>query len=187
MADTKISAYAAVASIDGTEEYAVNESGTTKKATGAQQATYQEARIQQGVLCSDASDQTLTTATWTSLAFDTESWKVGDSDIHSTSVNNSRLTAQITGEYLVTGLVQWEAVAADFILQTRIYKNGGSVLWRFVGPSLNAGSFNGTSNVTGLVRLTATDYVELQAYHNQGSDYDAMSTGTRFGMYLVGR
>jgi hypothetical protein len=33
--------------------------------------------LQQGVLCSHASDTTCTTATWSTLAFDTEEWKVG--------------------------------------------------------------------------------------------------------------
>jgi hypothetical protein len=40
MADTKISDLTGVASVAGTNEFAVNEAGTSKKATAAQIATY---------------------------------------------------------------------------------------------------------------------------------------------------
>ena len=40
MADSKISDLSAVASVAGTNELAVNEAGTSKKATAAQLATY---------------------------------------------------------------------------------------------------------------------------------------------------
>ena len=188
MADTKISALTAVASIVGTEEHAVNEAGTTKKATGTQQAEYGESRLQQGVLCSHASDQAVVTSTWTALSFDTEEWKVGDSDIHSTVSNNSRLTAQIAGEYLVTAIVGGEAIASSFIVQARVRKNGtGAELWRDVTNSLNDGTLPTVVQCSALVQLSATDYVTLEAWHNRGSDLDALSAFTYFGMYLVGR
>lgn len=187
MADTKISALAAVASIDGTQEHAVNESGTTKKATGTQQAEYTESRLQNGVLCSHATDQTLTTGTWTTLAFDTEAFKVGDSAIHSTSTNNSRITAQITGEYILVALVRYDAAAADFIVGSRFYKNGSTQQWIETKPSTNDATYGSYGQMTAMLQLTAADYVELQAFHTRGSDLDVLSAATRFGVYLLGR
>jgi hypothetical protein len=188
MADSAISALTGVSSIDGTQEYAVNDSGTTKKATGTQQAAYGETRLQQGVLCSNSGTTTCTTGTWTSLAFDTEVWKVGESAIHSTVSNNSRLTAQITGEYVVGGEVHWVAVAAAFAVAARVIKNGSTELWRVQYPAVNSGSVNTIIALpAGLIQLSATDYVEFEAWHNRGSNLDVATGYTRFGMYLIGR
>jgi hypothetical protein len=188
MADSKISALTSVSSIDGTQEYAVNDSGTTKKATATQQTQYSETRMQQGVLCSHASDQAVTTSTWTALSFDTEEWKVGDSDTHSTVTNNERLTAQIDGEYIVTGVIGGEAIASSFIVQARLRLNGsGAELWRDIKNSLNDATFPTTVECSALVQLSATDYLTLEMWHNRGSDLDALSSFTSFGMYLVGR
>lgn len=187
MADSKISALTLVSSIDGTQGFAVNDGGTTRKATGAQQAAYQETRLQQGVLCSMAGDQAITTATWEELAFDTESWKVGDSAIHSTSSNNTRLTAQIAGEYFIVGAVQWEAIANSHVVQTRLYKNGASIPWRHTGASLNDATYSRISPIAAILRLAVDDYLELSAFHTRGSDVDVLSTNTNFGMYLLGR
>lgn len=188
MADTKISALAAVASIDGTEEIGVNESGTSKKATGAQIAAYQETRLQQGVLCTHASDQTLTTATWTPLDWDTETWKVGDAAIHSTSVNPERLTAQIDGEYMVTGIIAADPVAADFILSCRVRINATGEAAKVAVPNVNDAAIGTNLSVPSIiVQLSASDYVTVEVRHEKGSDGDILSTGSTFGMYLLGR
>jgi hypothetical protein len=187
MADSKISALTGVSSIDGTQEYPVNDGGTTKKATGTQQAAYTETRLQQGVACSHSVDQAITTATWTAIAFDAEEFKVGDTAIHSTSTNNSRLTAQVAGEYVIVASVQWEESASADVLRAQIQKNGSTEVWRDISPSINSGTFATTQDVTAVVQLSATDYVELRVYHNTGVDRDVNASMTRFGMYLVGR
>jgi hypothetical protein len=187
MADSKISKLPAVSSIDGTEEYAVNESNTSRKATATQQSQYTESRLQHGVLCSNSGAQTITTATWTELAWNTEVWKVGDSAIHSTSVNNSRMTAQVTGEYLVTAAILWEALAVDFITRLQVYKGGATELWRTQVASINDATYGTHIAANALVQLTATDYIEIRVYHTRGSNADVQAAMTRGGMYLVGR
>ncbi len=190
MADTKISALAAVASVAGTEEYAVNESGTTKKATPAQAAAYGETRLQQGVRCKDAGDQTITTATWTALAFDTETWKVGESAIHSTSTNNSRLTAQMDGEYLPFGTVQVNTDANAWEISIRVRLNGSTTESLVMYPTIESAtaSDNSLYNIPFLpVQLSSSDYIELEVWHSKGSNADVLSTRTTFGMYLLGR
>lgn len=187
MADTKISALTSVASIAGTEEYAVNESGTTKKATGTQQAVFSEARSQQGVRCSHASGQTITTATWTLLSWDTEDWKVGDSAIHSTVSNNSRMIAQVAGEYLAFGLIEFDTDNTDYILQMQVRINGASNAVLRV-PAIS--SVNTTTRVNvpfAVVQLSASDYIDLRVQHSKGSDLDVLSAESFFGMYLLGR
>ena len=187
MADTKISALAAVSSVVTAQEFAVNDAGTTKKATAEEVSEYVESRYQQGVLCSHASDQAIPTATWKELAFDTETWKVGSVAIHSTVTNNSRFTAQVAGEYHVTASVQWEALAIDNPLRVQIFKNGAAELWRDIRNSVNSASVASFVNLSAFVQLSATDYVEIRVYHSRGSDRDVVSTMTRAGMYLIGR
>lgn len=188
MADTKISALTAVASIDGTEEHAVNESGTTKKATGQQQAEYGETRLQQGVKCSHASNQSITASTWTTVAFDTETWKVGETAIHSTVTNNSRLTAQIAGEYLVFGQVEFDTVTSDFTLEVGVRYNGSSNKGYIRVPAISSTDTTTVVNLpTTVVQLSASDYVELRVFHTHSSAIDVRSNFTAFGMYLLGR
>lgn len=190
MADIKFSALTAVSSIDGTQEYAVNDGGTSKKATGTQQAQYGETRLQQGVLCTHASDQTITTATWTELSFDTETWKVGDTSIHSTSTNNGRLIAQFDGEFMPYGLVGWGIVNGNpFMVQWRIRLNGTSTLSQGNFNSLDNEASAGPIVVVASIpaQLTSSDYITLEVRHNRGSNLDVLSANTKFGMYVLGR
>lgn len=187
MADSKISALPSVASVDTAQEFAVNDAGTTSKANVNQLGNFIDSRTQQGVLCSHASDQAITTATWTALAFDTEEWKVGAAGIHSTVTNNSRFISLADGEWHIAGNVQWEAIAEDFIIVTRIIKNSTTELWRNIYPSLNDATWASFTDISALVQLTAGDYIEARVYHTRGSDVDVLSTITRFGMYLAGR
>jgi len=187
VADSKISALTGVSSIDGTQEYVVNDGGTTRKATGTQQSQYTETRLQQGVLCSMSGSQAIGNAAWEALAFDAEIWKVGIATIHSTSSNNTRLAATVTGEWMVTGVIDWEPLAEDIETRVRVYKNGTTELWRVASQSINSATWGSSSPIHATVQLTSGDYIELGAYHNRGSDYDTVSAYTRFGMYLVGR
>lgn len=186
MADSKISALTSVSSVAAANEFPLNEAGTTKKASGTLVTEFVESRLQHGVLCTHASDQTATNNTWTTLAFDTETWKVGDSAIHSTVTNNSRLTAQVAGQYVVTAVVGVEAVAASFLVQARILRNGTEIFRNTIN-SLNNATYPTRAWVPSTVHLAASQFLDLQVWHNRGSDLDALLTDTYFGMYLLGR
>jgi len=70
MADTKISALSAVASVDGADEFAVNNAGTSEKASGTQLSTFINANITLGAaLAVNGNEITSTSA--------------GDIDLHS--------------------------------------------------------------------------------------------------------
>jgi hypothetical protein len=116
-----------------------------------------------------------------------EGW-VGDSDIHSTSSNNSRLTAQIAGEYIVTGVVEYDTDTSAYVLEARIRKNGGAtILALFRWPAISSTDTTTRCPFSALVQLSASDYIELNANHTKGSDLDVLSAQTQFGMYLLGR
>lgn len=188
MADSKISALNAVSSVVGTEEFAVNNAGATEKATGTQVSQYTESRLQQGVLCSRSALQTITTASWTDLTWDTEVFKVGETAIHSTSSNTPRLVAQMDGEYLPYGVIQFDGLTEDFTVAVSIKKNGATFLGRTFSRTLEKAGFGVSVPVPAVpVQLSSTDYITCQVWHNRGSDYDVIVSYSRFGMYLLGR
>jgi hypothetical protein len=103
---------------------------------------------------------------YTLLTFNSESF---DTDaFHSTSTNTSRLTipAGKAGKYrvLYTGVVS--AMAASTKLVPRIYKNGA-------GDSLTVtqGSYadDTMAFISAIYDLSATDYLEIYIYQNQGT------------------
>jgi len=187
MADSKISALNAVSSVIGTEEIPVNNAGATEKATGTQVSQYVETRLQQGVLCSKSALQTIATGAFAELTWDVEEWKVGETAIHSTSSNTGRMVAQIAGEYLPVGAIEFDVTASDFVVAVRLRKNG-AVFARIKTRSLeNAGHGVGIQIPPVPVQLSATDYITAEAFHTLGSDYDVAVNYSRFGMYLLGR
>ena len=188
MADSKISALSGVSSIAGAEEFPVNNAGATEKATGTQVSQYVESRSQHGVLCNKAAAQTITTSSWTDLTWGAEVWKVGDTAIHSTSSNSERLTAQIEGEYMVVGGIQFDGTTSDFTVGVLIEKNGSLLMGRSFARTLEKTGFGVTVPVPAVpVQLSATDYITVQVWQNLGSGYDVTVNSSRFGMYLLGR
>jgi hypothetical protein len=188
MADSKISALSGVSSVAGSEEFPCNNAGATEKATAIQLSQWAESRLQQGVVCSKSAAQTITSGAWADLTWGAEVWKVGDTSIHSTSTLTDRLVAQISGEYLPTGVIQFDDTASDFTVGVQIYKNGSTVLSRIYARTLEKASFGVSVPVPPVpVQLSAADYITCQVYHNLGSDHDVVVNYSRFGMYLLGR
>lgn len=114
--------------------------------------------------------QSIATATPTALALD--GTLVDPYGSHSTSSNNSRITAQVAGSCLVKAGVVWAANnTGNRGLQ--IYKNG--VAWPYSWQvNLAAGTFNDAGIETmAIVTLTAGDYIEAWAQQTSGG---ALST-----------
>lgn len=118
--------------------------------------------------------QTITTSTQTKVEFDTvdsDGWNCWD-----LSPNPTRLTAPLTGRYIITGNVAFEASASGH-RAINILKNNTLELARSdFNPVSN--SIDTHSTVTcHAVSLTKGDYVELRVWQNSGSDLDIMDTG----------
>lgn len=116
--------------------------------------------------------QSLTTATWTPLTWDTEDL---DSDnAHSTVTNTARYTAVTAGWYLVTGNVEFVANATG-IRQARI-TDGTTV---FGGQNAVSASAGGTTtlSVSAMVFLAAAAFVQFEAYQTSGGALNTMVQG----------
>jgi hypothetical protein len=93
---------------------------------------------------------------------------------HSTTVNNTRYTAQVAGYYLVIGTGALAANATGNRL-VQINKNG-SVISQGISVGLAPGTANGTViQVAALVQLAVGDYIEIAMYQTSGG---ALNTAT---------
>lgn len=124
-----------------------------------------------------SSSQTISNATLTVISLQTE---LSDNDnMHSTVTNTSRMTATTAGTYLVTGTIPFIALTANARIIARIYKNGtasGTVVAAIDQEALNGAlpSFN----LSAVVTLSASDYVELVVYHTMGSNASLYNDAT---------
>jgi hypothetical protein len=135
---------------------------------------------------SRSTSQTITTSTQTKIIFDevdSDGWNCWD-----VSPNPTRLTVPITGRYIVTGNVAFEASSSGH-RAINILKNNTLELARSdFNPVSN--SIDTHSTVTcHAVSLTKGDYVELRVWQNSGSDLDILDSGDhnpRFSLIYLG-
>ncbi len=127
--------------------------------------------------------QTITTATWTALTFDTDLY---DTDtIHDISSNTERLTATTAGKYIVVGNASFAADATNNLRAISIRQDGSTFLVENFYHPIQGGALDTKMNVTLLVNLAATEYVELMVFHDKGSNLNTLG-GHTFAMQKVG-
>jgi hypothetical protein len=135
---------------------------------------------------SRSTNQTITTSTQTKIIFDSvdsDGWNCWD-----VSPNPTRLTVPVTGRYIITGNVAFEAASAGH-RAINILKNNTLELARSdFNPVSN--SIDTHSTVTcHAVSLTKGDYVELRAWQNSGSDLNILDSGDhspKFSLIYLG-
>lgn len=114
--------------------------------------------------------QTITNDTPTVITFDAE--RFDTAGMHSTVVNNSRITFPTNGVYLIGASIGWEASAVEFNPQLRI-KRAGAVYIAIQGDRSTNSAFTGNFQaITTAWQATAGDYVEVEVYQNSGGDLD---------------
>ena len=91
----------------------------------------------------------------------------------------SRFTATVAGRYQVNAAISYPSPVADTRLWCCIYKNDALVVYNLAHISSTA---TGTVNVAYIIDLAATDYVNLYAYQNGGSN-ETFGNGT--GTFLA--
>lgn len=140
---------------------------TTKAAEAAASAVSAAATIARpNFYARIAVAQTVATATATKITFGTE---VVDSDAYFSS---SRFTPLSAGKYLINALVHFGSVTDGKFIAVSIYKNGSPVVRAVVSAAglTYVGGF-----VSAIVDLNgSTDYVEIYADHNEGSNKDTV-------------
>ena len=134
-------------------------------------------------LAYNASNQTITNATWTKVTADTE---VFDTD--SKYVSNT-FTPTVDGKYYIYGSVLFDDGDHNNELELQFYKNGSAITNpRMYQEEIPHGStMDYTLRLSGIVVLDTDDYVELFIYHNVGTSQVLVDDFTNFGGYrLIG-
>jgi hypothetical protein len=114
--------------------------------------------------------QSISHATNTALAYTAESY---DTDaMHDNATNNSRLTVNTAGKYLLSGGVDWgtDTTAGRRFCGLRL---NGSTFVKFVESGPPAGSGNLRQEVTDTYQLAASDYVEVVVLQSTGGSLNA--------------
>jgi hypothetical protein len=125
--------------------------------------------------------QSITSATDTAITWDQETF---DTDtMHDTVTNNTRLTAPVTGKYLVIGCLEFAPNATGY-RTVKIKKNGTTDYNS--ETVVNAGAGDAVRIViTDLVDLAAAGYVEIIGVQSSGAGLN-VTTVSSASMMLVG-
>lgn len=112
----------------------------------------------------------IVTATPTALTFNSEWWD--NDDIHSTATNTDRLTAPVTGIYLVIVSIEWEADADGYRL-LYLQKNGSIALNATKILTTAAPDYQSVSTI---VDLDFSEYVRAIVEHSAGNNLEVTRT-----------
>lgn len=131
-----------------------------------------------------SANQSITTATWTALALNSERF---DTDvIHDTVTNNSRLTCKTAGKYQISGNVEWASNATG-TRQLQVWLNGATDIGHEARQASTGGVMSMSISV--IYDLAVNDYVELRVNQDSGGGLNVNSTGNytpEFSMVRVG-
>lgn len=127
--------------------------------------------------------QAVADLTQTVILFDTEDYD--NAGMHSTASNTGRLTAPVAGIYAIKCHLAFAASATGF--RDIRFRLNGTTEFAWEARSA-AGSGNTVLSLACDIKLAATDYVEVRAYHSQGASVNVGGSGASasFSMHRVG-
>jgi hypothetical protein len=130
--------------------------------------------------------QNASTAVWTLLVYDSEEHDTAS--YHSTSTNNSRFVAPVTGYYMVRAAAEFAAHATGG-RHIAVCKNTGGVAATALSVASHAAITNGNPTriaCSSVVYLTAGEYCEAFVYQDSGTTLAVTkNTGLSFQMVLL--
>jgi len=133
----------------------------------------------------DANNQAIVTATWTTVTFDSE--VRDDATFHSTSSNTGRLTMPASGWFLIGYHINFanDGNTPTGDRQCRIILNGGTDPIQQFGQPAVAVSSNTQLTGTVLANLNNNDYVEVQAFQDRGTNLNIITANTELIFWVL--
>jgi hypothetical protein len=128
-----------------------------------------------------AGDQTLTTATVTTVNFGAED--VDTDVLHDNSSSNSRITVALTGKYIIGGVLNYAANGTG-VRQIRLHQDGSATPIRISSIPGMAGD-NARPAAAWLVSASASAYFELKGYQDSGGDLTLSSSAPNCHFWAV--
>ena len=155
----------------GTDGQVLQADSTT--ATGLKWATASSAPAFSGARARKSSAQSIASATWTEITFDTEDYDTAS--YHNNSTNTSRFVAPTTGYYSINANTIGNNTGTNTARYMNIQKNSTDSI--ALDYSTNSNTIIGQGLAT-YFYLTAGDYVNIRYYQNSGSNQDVYSDAT---------
>jgi hypothetical protein len=128
-------------------------------------------------------DQSIGNESWTKITFDTETW---DTDSAFAS-NKFTVPTGEAGKYYIAAKTALDSIDDNELTAISIYKNGsqiGTTQFEARSPGTNKAQF---LVVNTILDLSASDYLEVYAFHAEGASVNALSARSYFGGYkLIG-
>ena len=106
--------------------------------------------------------QSVSHATWTQVAFNTESYDPNGVFDHSSGYD---YVVEANGSYLITSTVYWAAWNNNVRCRMQIYVNGSGVV---LNLEVNGGTWDAQQCITDILSLSASDSVEIWVYQESG-------------------
>jgi Tfp pilus assembly protein FimT len=126
--------------------------------------------------------QSITSATTTAIAFNSERY---DTDtIHDTVTNNSRLTCKTAGKYAITGQVEF-ASSATGNRQLFLRLNGATTIAYKTQAAVNGLITN--MDVSTQYDLAVNDYLEVLVWQDSGGSLNVNSSGNNSPEFMMAR
>jgi hypothetical protein len=119
-------------------------------------------------------DQAIANNTLTDLAFNTTIFD--DDGMHSTSVNNNRLTCRVAGRYLLTANTAWVQNNTGYRV-TEFLLNGGGFFGGSSAPATSSATVNESSrqSFSAFVEMVVGDYVTCAVKQGSGGSLSIFS------------
>lgn len=108
--------------------------------------------------------QSVASATFTALAFNSE--RFDTDNMHDTVTNNSRITINTAGLYVVTGHVEWAANTTSERIVEFLVNGTNEVAVQRQSANTTGGAH--LFSITTMLKLAATDYIQLRVYQATG-------------------
>lgn len=158
--------------------YAINDAGTVIGPFTATGSAHTE-----GCRVYHDANQSISNTTDTALSFNSEDY---DTDtMHDNASNNSRITIQTAGKYILVANIEWEE-DADGVRNLFFKLNGSTDIGRVLD---NPGASNGTlrQNLVTIYDLSVSDYVECWVWHSAGAALNVEYVAERSANFMAQR
>ena len=122
---------------------------------------------------------------WQTLTFDSERWDTRQ--LHESVKNPGRLQAPVAGKYYIFAHITWQSPIGTGFWGVRLRVNGTTVIAEQTAPN-NVATVGISMSVGTLYALAAGDYVEAQAFQNNGGTLGIRhipATSPEFGMARI--
>ena len=149
--------------------------------TRTHEDSYHTGRVERvlGARVTNSAVQAIPTGTWTALTFDDNLTfpNFNDDDMHSTTVNPSRITIKTSGRYIISGSVCWASSSTgQRAIKLMVSGAAGTEISMHRRPVPSTAD-DICANTTTIVDLSTDDYVEAYVLQDSGGDLNSKTSG----------